>query len=466
MPAQTEPDRAQYRLIITRRGATEIFLSKQLSGWALPKIEVLAQNRVAEQLVRGAKQKCGLETYCLLTGILPTSETASYLERHAVMEAIRQDGDARHDAIWISSIEAASNGALLPADHLAVRSSLEDLDRHLARPDAGPFARPGWLKELLNWVQSQIEPLGLCATGAFQQLNAGPAFSLLRLETTTAAVWFKATGEPNTRERGISVALDRLFPGHVPRVLGVHPIWNGWLSEEIAGRTLDDSADVRAWDVAARTLAELQIASIAKTEVLLQSGCRDLRLDQLGRWIEPFLARTKELMAMQTKPSPQILTDSEIGALGDRLGGALAELHKHGIPSTLGHLDPNPRNIIASRTGCRFLDWAEGSVTHPLFTIEYLCEHARRTYPQPGAGTETLVAAYLQPWHSFFSPQTLARAMSISPLLAVFACAVNATASSPEILRHSAFARHFRSLARRAHREAEKLATRSDRCLA
>src|ERR1700733_1921395 len=198
MPAQSEPDQAQYRLIITRRGATEILLSKQRGGCALPQLEVLARARVAEQLVSGAKEKFGLETYCLWTGILPTSEAAPRLERHAVMEAIRQQQAALPDAIWIPSIQAASNGTLLPADHMAVRSSLEDLHRHLARPDASPFTKPGWIKELFHWVQSRIEPLGLRATGDFQQLNASPGFSLMRIKTTTGAVWFKATGEPTT----------------------------------------------------------------------------------------------------------------------------------------------------------------------------------------------------------------------------------------------------------------------------
>jgi hypothetical protein len=464
MTAQTQPDRAQYRLIITRRGATEILLSKQLSGCALPNIEVFARARVAEQLVSGAKEKCRLETYCLSTGNLPTSPEHSSPDRYGVMEAVRNNDAPPPSATWISSAEAASNGMLPPADHTAVRSSLEDLNRHIARPEAGPFARPGWIEELFDWVQNQIEPLGLNLTGAFHQLNAAPTFSLMRIETTGAAVWFKATGEPNKRERGISVALDRLFPAYVPRLMSIHPIWNGWIAEEIAGPTLEDSSRVESWVAATKALAELQIASVAKIDVLLENGCRDLRLHLLADQIEPFLRTVRELMAIQTNQPPQILTDSEIAVLGNRLSDALGELHKYGIPSTLGHLDPNPRNIIASPGGCCFLDWAEGSVTHPLFTFEYLREHARRAFPEPHSVTQTVVEAYLQPWRSFLSPETLTQAMSISSLLAVFACAVSANA--PESLRNPTFAGYFRSLARRAYREAEKLAARSDRCLA
>jgi hypothetical protein len=227
--------------------------------------------------------------------------------------------------------------------------------------------------------------------------NASPTFSLVRIETTGPAVWFKATGEPNAHELPISIALHRVFPNYVPRILGVHPTWNAWLSEEVPGSTLDDLADIQAWADVAKALAELQIASVTKTNMFLESGCRDLRLPQLVEQIDPFLARMSELMEMQTKQPPQILTDSELSVLGDRLRAAFYELEQYRLPSTLGHLDLNPHNILVSPARCCFLDWAEGCVTHPLFTFEYLREYSRRSLSEPDAVAETLVAAYLHP---------------------------------------------------------------------
>ncbi len=466
MAGQMQPERAHYRLIIIRRAASEILLSKHLSACSLPSLDVLVRSRVAEQLVAGTREKCRLETCCLWTGNLSSSSQEPHSSRYAVMEVVRHEDDAPPDASWVSLAAVIANCALQPTEQLMVSRWLDSLDPHVAQRETEPFARPGWIEELFRWVQNQIEPLDLRPTGTFQQLNAGQAFSLMRIDTTGAAVWFKATGRPNQNELGISVALDRLFPGRVPRTLGVHRMWNAWLSEEIAGSTLDDCAQLEAWAGAVKALAELQIASVTKTDVLLECGCRDLRPDQLSLQIGPFLARAGELMAMQSEQPPQILTESEIGVLGDRLSDALGELHDYGIPSALGHLDPNPRNIIISPRRYVFLDWAEGSVTHPLFTFEYLCEHARRTFPQSPTVRETLVANYLQPWQSFSPANALAQAMSVSPLLAVFACAVNTNVCSPEAVRNPALAGYFRSLARRAYREAEKLAARSDRCLA
>jgi hypothetical protein len=421
---------------------------------------------LAKQLVAGIKQNYRLETYCLSVNSSPTSCEGVSPSTHAVIEALRQDDEAPAGMVWISAAALESQSAFLAADEAVVRNSLADLNRHIAEPEVGPFARPGWIDELRDWVREQIDPLGVRLTGKFQQFNASPTFSLIRIETTGAAVWFKATGEPNAHERPISIALHRFFPNYVPRILGVHPIWNGWLTEEAPGSTLDDLPSVRAWVEAARALAELQIASVAKTQVLLESECKDLRVHELARQIEPFLTRVRELMAKQTKHPPPILTDSEIDVLGDGLRKAFSELEQYRLPYTLGHLDPNPRNIIVSPESCCFLDWAEGCVTHPLFTFEYFREHSQRCLPQTNALTEKLVAAYIEPWKSFVSPNTLRQAMSISPLLAVFACAVaDKRWHYPETLCDPSLAGFFRSLARRAHREAVETAARSDRCL-
>jgi hypothetical protein len=311
------------------------------------------------------------------------------------------------------------------------------------------------------------QPLGLRTTGKFEQLNATPTFSLMRIETSGGAVWFKATGEPNARELPISISLDRLFPDYVPRVLGVHPTWNGWLSEEAPGRTLEESSDSQAWAEAARTLAELQIASVPKTTMLIAAGCRDLRLRELSRRIDPFVHRMSDLMALQKKQPPQVLKDAELESLGDYLKDALCRLEQHRMPSTLGHLDLNPGNIVVSPSGCRFLDWAEASVTHPLFTFEYLWEHLQRRSPGCHVAREAFVSAYLRPWQSFFSPETIAQAMAYSPLLALFAYAIAGEKwSSPETFQNPALGGYFRGLARRAYGEATKIGLRSERCRA
>jgi len=377
---------------------------------------------------------------------------------------VRQKYDAPTGTFWVQRV--AVDGCVEASEARLIQDAIEELNTYATNEESGRFARPGWLEELFRWTQEQIAPLGLRLTSAFRQLNASPTFSLLRLETDGGAVWFKATGEPNSHELPVTVALARLFPLSVPQILGIHRGWNGWLSAEVAGTSLDQITDFSAWERVADELAELQIASIGKTVELLEAQTKDLRIPRLAERIDLFVERMGELMAAQEKPSPAPLVRSELVTLAEGLKESCMLLESCGLPNTLGHIDFNPGNILLSGDRCVFLDWAEGCVANPLLTFEYLREHMARSGIQKPAGGECLAAAYLRPWTSFHSPDELRRALALSPLIAVFAYAVaNDSWRSPDLVRDSRHAGYFRSLTRRMYREAICMAERSELCL-
>jgi hypothetical protein len=452
-----------YRLIVTRRDASEILLSPNGSDWALPRVDIRQQQRVAEQLASEVSREWGLPAYCLFVPSYRASG-GNGEAKCAVMESVTHNGKAPAGTYWMPRTVATGRGVAEEAG--TIRESLEELDSYARGERPGPFARPGWLRELFQWVQEQVNPLGLRVTSGFRQLNASPTFSLIRLETDDGALWFKATGEPNSHELPVSLLVARLFPGHVPRILGVHPSWNGWLSAEASGTALDEITDASAWERAAEGLAELQIASLGKSAELLEAGCKDLRISKLKELIDPFLARMAEFMTAQEKPSPAPLSASELVSLGEGLKEACSLLQSFGLPYTLGHIDCNPGNIFVSPDRCVFLDLAEGCVSNPLITFEYLREHIGRSSVQEPSALERLTAAYVRPWTSFYSPDDLRRALAISPLIAVFAYAIASDAwRSAESLRHAQLAGYLRSLTRRMYREAVHAAERSELCL-
>jgi hypothetical protein len=449
-----------YRLIVTRRNASEILLLPGERGTSLPCVEILRGRRVVEQLTAELYARHGWHGYCLFVPNF-VSGTASC----AVMEAIGHDPTTSVALCW-KPLDEATRSAMESEDHMVVERSLEELEVYRREPNQAPFSRPGWLEELFAWTRSQIDPLGLRATGTIRQLNASPTFSLIRMETTGPAIWFKATGEPNRHEPPIAVALARLFPGYVPRILGVHSSWNGWLSEDAPGTLLDDCEESFAWERVARQLAELQLASAGKSTELLDNSCKDLRLPGLVKMVDPFLARMADLMAVQVKASPKPLTTSGFNLLGERLKEACALLHELDLPDTLGHVDFNPGNIVVSPSVCCFLDWAEGCVSHPFLTFEYLREHARRRLGEDGAAIERIAAAYLGPWQSEYSPEIVRQAMVLSPLVAVFGAAVNDSAlRSVDPLQNARVAGYFRSLTRRMFREAAEITKGKERCV-
>ena len=454
--------REGYRLIVTRSNASEILLRPHGSAWCLPSVEIPQGQRVAEQLTAELYAQWGCRAYCLLVPTL-----APGLPHCSVMEATDFEQISPAGTCW-KPLDVATCAAVDPAeDRTAVEKSIKEWAEYRREPSQAPFTKPGWLSELLAWAQEQLSPLGVRLTGSFTQLNASPTFSLVRLETNDSAVWFKATGEPNRHELSVTACLARLFSGYVPEMLGVHAAWNGWLTREAPGRTLDDLPDFAPWLETAEGLARLQLESIGREAELLESGCMDLRLPRLGREIDPFVDRMRGLMAAQEKQTPGRLTNLELGVLGDSLKESCSRLSEIRVPDTLGHVDFNPGNIVVLPGRCAFLDWAEACVTNPLITFEYLREHSRRHCTDDCAVMESLVAAYRQPWRSHVSFDDLRRAALFSPLLAVFAYGVAVGARrSCEPYGKSSEGAYLRSLARRMFREAGQIMDGSIRCLA
>ena len=449
--------------MITRRIASEILLLPNGPGWMLPRVDVDPEQRLAEQLTAEVARAWKVEACCLF--VRSVKENSANIEaRCMVMESVRQNDKSPVGTYWIP--RPVATRSCDSEDTAAIRESLAQLDGYAKGQIAGHFACCGWLRELFRWTHEQIAPQGLRLTGAFRQLNASPTFSLVRFETNAQAVWFKATGEPNAHELPITIALTRLFPRYLPTVLGVHPAWNGWLSEEAAGTSLDEIAGFTAWEQAAEELAGLQIASIGKIADLLEAQSKDLRISNLMRRIDPFVARMGEFMGAQKKQVPPPLDPAELAALAEGLRESCALLESFDLPDTLGHTDCNPGNILVSEGRCVFLDWSEACVTNPLLTFQYLREYLGRSGIEEPAGGEWLAAAYLRPWARLCSRTDLRRALELTPLIAVFAYALaNDSWRSVDPRGNPELAGYYRSLARRMYREAIEVAQRNELCL-
>jgi len=445
-----------YRLIVIRRCAAEIFVLKN-NRCVLPRVDIFMQRRTARQLTAETKRIWGLET-CFLF-VLPSDSSQVSC---AVMECVSRDEPVLNGTQWMSS-DAAGEWAE-SSEAALIRYALAELASFVSGEKHGPFARPGWLKELLRWADSQTALLGLRTTGEFQQFSAGPTCSLLRLTTQDGALWFKAAGELNAHELSITVRIAHRFPQHVPAILGVNTSWNGWLSMEAPGTPLDQLTLGSAWGRAAEELAELQIESIGKCSELIEAGCKDMRLIRVQEAIPPFLSRMNQFMRAQEQSFPAPLSGSELDSLGEGLSEAFSQLRSFGFPDTLGHLDCNPGNIVVSPDRCAFLDWAEACVTNPVITFEYLCRHLGRSGVEEPATEARIVAAYLRPWASLFSPEEFLQAITVASPVAVF---VHAVASDKwrtlNPAANASVAGYYRSLTRMMFRDTVLAAVAGER---
>ncbi len=364
-------------------------------------------------------------------------------------------------------VSALSQQSLIDgSDYLAIRRSLTECGAEMKDSPPGPFARLGWFKELREWVEAVVEPLGSHLNGSFRQLNASPSFSLVRFETEGPALWFKAVGDPNQREFPITSTLAQLFPNYLPRILATRADWNGWLTREVEGRVLCEVQEPALWERSAAALAKLQIDSIDQGARILAAGARDLGTSALSKLIQPFIEIMAQLMEWQPKVPPPVLRRKELLLLGDRIQSALDALEALGIPETLGHLDLNPGNIVISPNRCAFLDWAEAYVGNPFFSFEYLLEHLRRTLGTASAVEARLIGSYCAQWEQVVPPAAVAEGLALAPFLAVFAYAAGSNAwEDTERLQEPATAGCLRGLTRRMNHEANNLADRRSPCL-
>jgi hypothetical protein len=453
-----------YRVIVLEKSGTEVLLAPNGDRFALPAVNIPRGQRVAENLTAAVNTDWGEEVVCLVEPDVSASANTTGTHYQAA-EHWRTSSRPKVPTQWVP-LSALSHDSLTgSSDYLAIQQSIALCRAEGKESTSGPFARLGWFKELREWVETVIEPMGFHLNGNVRQLNASPSFSLVRFETDGPALWFKAVGEPNQKEFLITCTLAQLFPNTIPGVLAARPEWYGWLTREAAGKLLGEVREDALWQRAAAGLAELQIDSIDHGARILGTGARDLGTAELSKLIQPFMESMAQLMERQTKVPPATLDHDELLLLGDRIHSALDALEALGIPETLGHLDFNPGNIIVSPSRCTFLDWAEAYVGNPFFSLEYLREHLRRKNGTDSAAETKLVEAYCAQWEHVVPPGAVAEGLELAPLLAVFAYAAGSNAWEDTERSQPATAEYLRSLTRRMSREASELADRRSLCL-
>jgi hypothetical protein len=460
IPPQLDQD--LFRILLYRNRATELLVETSSGAFRLPFFQIPAHTRLADELTQSIRASWNLQTYCLFT--LPSRIASSSNGRHAVLEARGSRTEPPNGMRWVGVAMLSANDFEDGVDFATLRDSLAVIEGYARGELHGTFGRPGWLRDVTEWVETEANALGLSLTGSFRQLNASPTFSLIRFETNGPALWFKAVGEPNLHELPITLKMAADFPEFIPSVIASQPEWNAWLALESEGAPLDASSDDSVWRTAAESLAALQIATFGRRFEFLEAGCKDLRPCSLLPLVAPFLDVMNELMEQQTKVAPPPLSGEELLSLGSEIVASLEEIADSAIPNTLGLLDANPGNVLERRGCCVFLDWAEAYVGPPFFTFQYLLEHRRRLQTLNSRQEGPLVSSYTKPWTRFGSSKEIAAVFRLVPLLAVFAYAVGSRSWRQEPVDVES-ARYLRGLTRRMKREADVLRESRSKCV-
>src|SRR5262245_18713598 len=274
MPDRPDSPSESCRLLLLRSAAEEVLLLSEHGGLQLPEIGLPANERIAASLNRTVRSELGLEVISLYE--VPSADPQSpEIFCHAAVSA-RPDDDIPPDACWMEVDSLTPDSFRRSADFQALLRFQSDLTAAEDGGQAEPFRNPKWFLRVTAWVSKALRPRGLRLSGAFQQLNASATFSLMRFETNGQPVWFKAVGEPNTREFHLRRQLSRKWAEYLPQVLAHNDAWNAWRAEEATGIPLSSRAEFRHWESAAESLARLQMMALPHAAELSAAGARNL----------------------------------------------------------------------------------------------------------------------------------------------------------------------------------------------
>jgi hypothetical protein len=454
--ADSQTELVRYRVFILADRGSRLLVIANAPRFALPEIQISPFARTAEHLAAAVRRDWALEVICLypaeaLGGLPNESHLWRYYltEIHASQPTVRQ-------SMWVSVSSLMEHSFSDGNDYQALLISLARCSPS-CNPHAVAFEIVGWFETVSRWISDVIKPSGLHLTGEFRQINASPAFSLIRFATNRQAVWFKAVGPANVREFRISQYLTQIAPAFTSKILGARMKWNAWLMAEVEGSHPDDQSEMEIWAMVARTLARLQIASVGHGLHLINAGCRDMRVGTVLDGLDRFFEAMAFLMSQQSKEVPPALSQHELRTLATQLKALLIEFQEFDIPNALGHLDLNPSNIVVAANRCVFLDWAEAYVGHPFLTFDYLLQHLRRFQGQ-GLWETAVTSAYAQEWLALAHPIAIRQALALSPLIALLVYAFSADGwRDPKHRFAPEVASYLRSLTRQIQRETRRI---------
>jgi hypothetical protein len=397
------------RLIVIETHSMRILTNGAPDSPELPRLLLPGDARVAETLTGAIEDTYGLSTIQL--ALLPGAP--GYCAVHEVIDSRR----LMHGSLSFTPIDKISSEELQEEDRATVLKIMLGEAQEFGR-----FARLGWIHELLARTESFRRQDSL---PIIRHINQGIDFCLLSLTDSAGhRLWFKAVGEPNTREYALTCELARRFPAYLPKILLTIPEWNGWVMEHAEGVPLNETTAIAPCKLALTALARMQEEISWDARSLSALGASDWTARRIRSLSEPFFEEAQRAMQAQTSAKSRPMTTNELCRLEKDVQSALLEWMNAALPDTLLHGDIGHGNILATSKGPVFLDWAETSLGHPFLSAEHLVADLARSNPVFAGEQDDLRRHYASHWKTYLPPAELEKVRALAPAIGAFAYAV------------------------------------------
>lgn len=404
-------DTLEYTIALVIQESRKVLALANCNGYGLPSVEIPLWSRPAEELQKAIRKTWGI--HAIILDFLPSVGNVKTVVAAQVLilasEHKLQPVEAR--SLHSSSMDEEQRKALesLLSDEVEQRS---------------PFARLGWVNDAVMWVET-VTSSRLASPASINQYNAGGPFSLVRFSMDdNRAYWMKATGEPNSHERSLTVYLSQLDRCHLPLVVATKPEWNAWLAlgdaSSLPGASSEPLIFQQMLASAVTSMARLQIEVLGSRHGLLNAGAFDQGTQALLARSEELFEYVAESMALQTSIKVNRLSPARVHELRDSFERMCLRKEALGICDSIVHGDLNPGNVLVGSDGCLFIDWAEAYVGNSIIGLQNLLlliqvadpakhDHIRRH----------LMKRYLEEWSAVSDPAIFTEAFRYMPALAI-----------------------------------------------
>lgn len=447
-----------FSLVISRRGNSEILLSHDAERYSLPQLSVPRSPRVAEAITAKLTELWNLPSICLFS-LSQRNEFSPHAEcEYEILEPRDSNWNPPEGLCWVKREMLDIANGFPQEQQSVIKDALQYADAYNSGAKFGPFARAGWLDELISWIEPRLARVGLVLAGKYQQFKADPLSTLIRFETNGPAVWFKAVDEANLSEFLVTAGLTNSHPEHVPKILAKHHPCHGWLMEEFRGKPLENVWDFEQWKDAVTSLARIQVDYCRSPVELLRWGCQDWRFDKILERIDPFFESIGEVLH-QPVAHGRVLTWTELQELVRGIKQTFLRFMTLGVYESLVRRNFGDGNTLVNETGCVFLDWAECCAGHPFWAFEHLLAVLKKGRTENSEWERILRGAYSGVWRRYVPEAALTQLHALSPLMTTL---LDALKSFHKLkiagLNQQFLGRDLRSFVWRLKREFEKLA--------
>jgi hypothetical protein len=399
--------------IVPHAREPRLLLAQGADGWALPGHAETEPAAIADAM----RTLLGLETRVLRCAYDRARDEADARSRIYALENRAPGWSPPEGARWVGREDLAGLRLSREEHRPALDAWLHEAVTGIVPELRARWARPGWVDEAGAWIRERAESLGYQLTGPIEQVKVCPWSAVLRVPTSAAALYFKATAGAAASEPAVTALLAELVPAHSPRVLAIDAE-RVWMLMEDAGAWLRDvmlaERDPARWEALLPQFAQLQMATMPAAERLVELGCPDRRLERLP---EEYARLVADADALLVGP-PDGLSEEELArarAMVPEVRALCAELASLGLAAAIQHDDLGAGNVLLGPRGeYVFFDWSDCSVAHPLLSIFIPLRWARYLLDFDEAALDRLRDAYLEPWTEYAPMRRLREALPLA----------------------------------------------------